>query len=108
MACTTLGFSAGFGLYQAGEDVFWRVLAYLAVFHFVRQQWGWVAMYRGRLRERDPFGLWLDRLAIYLATIYREMGKSEDAERHVQRAKLLRLKVPQRRVARRGAPAPCS
>lgn len=31
----------------------------------------------------------------YLATVYREMGKTPDAERHLQRAKLLRLKVPQ-------------
>src|SRR5262249_33713048 len=34
-------------------------------------------------------------LHAYLASIYREMGKSEDAEYHLQRAKLLRLKVPQ-------------
>jgi hypothetical protein len=31
----------------------------------------------------------------YLASIYREMGKPQDAERHAQRAKLLRRKVPQ-------------
>src|SRR5262245_27561290 len=65
-----LAFMIGFLLYQHGEDLFWRVLAYLAVFHFVRQQWGWVAMYRGRLHERDTFSLWLDRLTIYLATLY--------------------------------------
>ncbi len=31
----------------------------------------------------------------YLAKIYRKMGKSKEADRHEQRAKLLRLKVPQ-------------
>ncbi|MEZ6013700.1 MAG: hypothetical protein R3F49_01185 [Planctomycetota bacterium] len=30
---------------------FWRALAYLAVFHFVRQQWGWVAYTRRRAGE---------------------------------------------------------
>jgi hypothetical protein len=65
-----LAFVIGFVLYLQGEAVFWRVLAYLAVFHFVRQQWGWVAMYRARLREQDALGLWLDRAAIYLATLY--------------------------------------
>ena len=35
-----------------GNLWFWRVLAYLAVFHFVRQQWGWVAMYRGHAVHR--------------------------------------------------------
>ncbi len=31
----------------------------------------------------------------YLASIYQEMGKPNDAERHLHRAKLLRLQVPQ-------------
>jgi Flp pilus assembly protein TadD len=31
----------------------------------------------------------------YLARIYREMGKAKEAEVHLQRAKLLRQKVPQ-------------
>ena len=31
----------------------------------------------------------------YLASIYQELGQSADAERHLQRAKLLSLKVPQ-------------
>lgn len=34
-------------------------------------------------------------LHAYLASIYREMGQSKDAEFHLQRAKLLRQKVPQ-------------
>src|SRR5262245_57277516 len=63
-----LAFGIGPALHLAGERVFWRVLAYLAVFHFVRQQYGWVAMYRNRRREQT--GLWLDRAAIYLATCY--------------------------------------
>ena len=35
--------------WMLGEVGFWRVLAYLAVFHFVRQVWGFAALYR--LRE---------------------------------------------------------
>lgn len=34
-------------------------------------------------------------LHIFLARIYKKMGKSDDAESHLQRARLLRLKVPQ-------------
>src|ERR1044071_6913743 len=41
-----IGFAIGVALYSEGELVFWRVLAYLAVFHFIRQQYGWVALYR--------------------------------------------------------------
>ncbi len=65
-----LGFVAGVALYSEGELVFWRVLAYLAVFHFIRQQYGWVMLYRARLGERDRFGYWLDTAAIYLASVY--------------------------------------
>lgn len=65
-----LGYVLGVALYSEGDLLFWRALAYLAVFHFVRQQYGWVALYRARLGERDRFGYWLDTAAIYLATIY--------------------------------------
>jgi hypothetical protein len=64
------GFVAGVGLFSLGEVVFWRCLAYLAVFHFVRQQYGWVMLYRARRGERDRTGWWVDAAAIYLATIY--------------------------------------
>ena len=41
----------------------------LAVFHFVRQQYGWVALYRSRGREKSQFGWWVDTIAIYMATV---------------------------------------
>jgi hypothetical protein len=63
-------FAAGVALYTAGEAVFWRALAYLAVFHFIRQQYGWVMMYRARAGERDRAGRWLDGATVYAATLY--------------------------------------
>ena len=66
----TLALVIGVALYSEGELVFWRVLAYLAVFHFVRQQYGWVALYRARAGEQGKFGKWIDAGAIYLATLY--------------------------------------
>jgi hypothetical protein len=64
------GYVLGVALYSESDILFWRSLAYLAVFHFVRQQYGWVALYRARLEETDRLGRWLDSAAIYLATIY--------------------------------------
>ncbi|HJZ85260.1 MAG TPA: hypothetical protein VKN99_08835 [Polyangia bacterium] len=64
------GLGVGIALYAAGELWFWRALAYLAVLHFVRQQAGWVALYRARAGERDRLGRWLDAAAIYAATLY--------------------------------------
>ena len=58
---------AGCLLYSMGSMVFWRVLAYLAVFHFVRQQYGFMMIYA---RKEPQHYKWLDKLAIYTSTIY--------------------------------------
>jgi hypothetical protein len=63
-------YAAGVGLYAWGPGPFWRAIAYLAVFHFVRQQYGWVMLYRARNGERDRMGRWLDGATIYAATLY--------------------------------------
>jgi len=65
-----LGLAVGIALYSEGELVFWRSLAYLAVFHFIRQQYGWVALYRAKAGETNRLGKWIDALAIYAATLY--------------------------------------
>jgi hypothetical protein len=64
-------FLGGVALYAAGgAGAFWTVVAYLAVFHFIRQQYGWVMMYRARNGELDRAGRWLDGATIYAATLY--------------------------------------
>ncbi len=64
------GYALGVALYSESALTFWRALAYLAVFHFVRQQFGWVKLYRAKLRETDKITLWIDAAAIYIATVY--------------------------------------
>lgn len=67
----TLGWVLGVALYASGGAVlFWRCLAYLAVFHFVRQQYGWMALYRARERDPSRWGALIDGAAIYAATLY--------------------------------------
>ena len=65
-----LGFAASVALYALGKMTFWRALAYLAIFHFVRQQYGWVSLYRARAGETDRLGKLVDSAAIYAATLY--------------------------------------
>jgi hypothetical protein len=65
-----MSYALGVALYSESAGLFWRVLAYIAVFHFVRQQYGWVALYRRKLKETDKIGKWIDTAAIYLATVY--------------------------------------
>lgn len=64
-----LSLGLGMALYSESPELFWRVLAYLAVFHFIRQQAGWVALYRSRGQERGRVGGIIDMTAIYLATL---------------------------------------
>jgi hypothetical protein len=58
---------AGVVLYSFGALAFWRTLAYLAVFHFVRQQYGFMRLYS--LDENRSARL-LNAAAIYVATLY--------------------------------------
>lgn len=61
---------AGVALYSEGALTFWRVLAYMAVFHFVRQQYGWVMLYRARAGERGRLGRAYDSAVVYAATVF--------------------------------------
>ncbi len=63
-----VAFVAGYLLHARDPLLFWRALAYLAVFHFVRQQAGWVLLYRARAGETG--GRVVDLAAIYLATLF--------------------------------------
>ena len=65
-----LGYVFGVLLYSEGRMVFWRILAYIAVFHFVRQQYGWIALYRRKGGETSRTTYWIDTVAIYMATVY--------------------------------------
>lgn len=69
VAAPVVGFAASVALYAAlGDLAFWRALAYVAIFHFVRQQYGWVALYRAKAGETGALGRVVDTAAIYAAT----------------------------------------
>ena len=59
----------GLFLFGFGSSVFWSVLAYVAVFHFIRQQYGFVRLY-ARKEEKTKINRYSDALIIYTATIY--------------------------------------
>lgn len=63
-------YAVGVALYSEGALTFWKVLALVAVFHFVRQQYGWVTLYRRKLGERSRVTWWIDAAAVYLASVY--------------------------------------
>jgi hypothetical protein len=66
LACLAVGTL----LYAQDDAWFWRVLAYVAAFHFVRQTWGWMSYSARRAGETDPLDRALDRAAVYASTLW--------------------------------------
>lgn len=66
LACYALGVA----LHLVSELTFWRALAYVAVIHFIRQQVGWVAVYRALAGERGRLDRLLDDALVYAATAW--------------------------------------
>ncbi|MSP97177.1 MAG: hypothetical protein EXR29_08130 [Betaproteobacteria bacterium] len=61
----------GWVVYALGDAaVFWRVLAYAAVFHFLRQQYGFFMLYGRGERDQPVWARRIDMAVIYLATLY--------------------------------------
>ncbi len=57
-------------LYTWSAGAFWSVLAYTAVFHFVRQQYGLLMLYGRTERALPAWCRYLDRVTIYGATLF--------------------------------------
>lgn len=56
-------------LYQLDSLWFWRILAYLAVFHFIRQQYGFMRLYSRKETTSKTVKI-IDKITIYTATLY--------------------------------------
>lgn len=67
-----LAYAVSVGLYAVSALTFWRVLAYLALYHFIRQQYGWIALSgrRAPAPRHARLDRWLDGIAVYLGTLY--------------------------------------
>ena len=59
----------GVMIHHQSAALFWRLLAYFAVFHFVRQQYGWLRLYQRRVETR-LLDRRLETTAIYTATLF--------------------------------------
>ncbi|MBL0742035.1 hypothetical protein [Chryseolinea lacunae] len=62
-------FGIGFLLHLYDAAIFWRILAYVAVFHFVRQQYGFMRLYSRKENNNIAVRI-LDGVSIYAATLY--------------------------------------
>ncbi|PCJ19784.1 MAG: hypothetical protein COB02_06225 [Candidatus Cloacimonadota bacterium] len=52
------------------QNLFWTILAYVAVFHFIKQPWGFVSIYKRKYQEKSKFDLHFDKYMVWAAGIY--------------------------------------
>lgn len=64
-----LSFATGVILYSTDPMLFWRCLAYLAVFHFIRQQYGFMRIYSRHDKSEKRIRI-AEGIVIYSAAIY--------------------------------------
>ena len=64
-----IGFVLGIIAYSLSSILFWRLLAYVAVFHFIRQQYGFMRVY-SRKEKANYYSRLIDKITIYYATLY--------------------------------------
>ncbi|GHN02404.1 hypothetical protein WSM22_38930 [Cytophagales bacterium WSM2-2] len=62
-------FALGFTLHIIDSFLFWRILAYAALYHFIRQQYGFLRLY-SRKQKVSGIAKWIDVVSVYSATIY--------------------------------------
>lgn len=59
-----------FPLAQESSQYFWRVLAYLAVFHFMKQQYGFFAIYSYKAKHQKKHRWFNDKWVLYISMLY--------------------------------------
>jgi len=69
IAIPLIAFVIGFIFHLFDTLLFWRVLAYIAVYHFIRQQYGFMRLY-ARKETAPKWARIVDSIAIYSATLY--------------------------------------
>lgn len=62
-------FVVGLALHLYDSFLFWRILAYVALYHFIRQQYGFLRLY-SRKQNQTKYERLIDSAAIYAATLY--------------------------------------
>jgi hypothetical protein len=69
LAIPFVGFVIGVLLYSISSLLFWRLLAYVAIFHFIRQQYGFMRVY-SRKENQPKILKSIDTITIYYAALY--------------------------------------
>ncbi|MCP4445690.1 MAG: hypothetical protein GY811_10175 [Myxococcales bacterium] len=64
-----LSFLISYRLHDHSPELFWTLLAYVAIYHFIQQQWGFIALYKARGREKSSFDYYLDKWTLWAGSL---------------------------------------
>ncbi|MBL4710583.1 MAG: hypothetical protein JKY48_19315 [Flavobacteriales bacterium] len=59
-----------FGIARESTLLFWQLLAYLAVFHFMKQQYGFFAIYSAKAKLKRAHRYFKDKWVLYFSMLY--------------------------------------
>jgi hypothetical protein len=61
--------AVSYRVHERSPTLFWSLLAYVAIYHFVQQQWGFVALYKARAGEKGRLDYYLDRWTLWVGAL---------------------------------------
>lgn len=64
-----IAFVVSYRIHDHSPSLFWTLLAYVAIYHFVQQQWGFIALYKSRAREKNRLDYYLDRWTLWVGAL---------------------------------------
>ncbi len=64
-----LAFLIAYRLHVHSPQLYWTLLAYVAIYHFIQQQWGFIALYKARAGERRSFDYYLDKWTLWVGAL---------------------------------------
>lgn len=64
-----ISFFAAFALHASSPVTYWTLLSYFAIFHFAKQQYGFIAIYKALHKERSRLDYHLDKLTSWVGSL---------------------------------------
>jgi len=62
-------FLASYRLHLYSPAAFWTALAYIAIHHFISQNYGFLALYKAKAQDRDPIDFQLDKWTLWCGAL---------------------------------------
>ena len=64
-----VSFLVAYRIHLHSSTLFWTLLAYVAIFHFIKQQYGFIALYKMRAGERSTFDFYIDKWTLWAGAL---------------------------------------